>query len=65
VVILALLGSAPVFGLPLPFFSDTLLPVITDHFLLAGARGILLGIGLGVVSTGLRILIGADRPFGG
>ena len=29
----------------------------------AGARGILLGIGLGVVATGLRILFGADRPY--
>jgi hypothetical protein len=31
----------------------------------AGARGILLGIGLGIVATGLRILMGADRPYGG
>ena len=29
----------------------------------AGARGLLLGIGLGVVATGLRILFGADRPY--
>jgi len=29
----------------------------------AGARGLLLGIGLGVVATGLRILLGADRPY--
>ncbi len=28
-----------------------------------GARGLLLGIGLGVVATGLRILLGADRPY--
>ncbi len=30
----------------------------------AGARGILLGVALGTVATGLRILIGADRPYG-
>jgi hypothetical protein len=30
---------------------------------LAGARGILLGIVLGVVATGLRVLMGADRPY--
>ena len=30
-----------------------------------GARGILLGIGLGIVATGLRVLMGADRPYGG
>ena len=31
----------------------------------AGARGLLLGIGLGSLLTGLRILIGSDRPFSG
>ncbi len=31
----------------------------------AGARGILLGVALGTVATGLRILMGADRPYGG
>jgi hypothetical protein len=30
----------------------------------AGVRGILLGVGLGIVATGLRVLIGADRPYG-
>jgi hypothetical protein len=32
---------------------------------LAGARGILLGIALGTLTTGLRILMGADRPYSG
>jgi hypothetical protein len=31
----------------------------------AGARGILLGIALGSLTTGLRILLGADRPYSG
>ncbi len=31
----------------------------------AGARGILLGVALGSVTTGLRILMGVDRPYGG
>ncbi len=31
---------------------------------IAGARGILLGIALGSLATGLRILIGSDRPYG-
>jgi len=30
----------------------------------AGARGILLGIALGSLTTGLRILTGTDRPYG-
>ena len=32
---------------------------------LAGARGILLGVGLGSLTTGLRIVFGADRPYSG
>ena len=32
---------------------------------LAGARGILLGISIGAIVTGLRVLIGADRPYSG
>ncbi len=31
----------------------------------AGARGILLGIALGSLATGVRILIGSDRPYSG
>lgn len=31
----------------------------------AGARGILIGVALGTIATGLRILMGSDRPYGG
>ena len=31
---------------------------------LAGARGILLGIALGAITTGMRVIIGVDRPYG-
>lgn len=64
VVLITLIGSGPLFGLSIPFISDGLSPLISNVFVLAGARGILLGVGLGTVSTGLRILFGADRPFG-
>jgi hypothetical protein len=30
-----------------------------------GARGILLGVALGTIATGIRILMGTDRPYGG
>ncbi|MGD2027494.1 MAG: hypothetical protein PVI99_06725 [Anaerolineales bacterium] len=30
-----------------------------------GARGILIGVALGTIATGLRILMGFDRPYGG
>jgi hypothetical protein len=32
---------------------------------MGGARGILLGVALGTLTTGLRVLFGADRPYGG
>ena len=32
---------------------------------LGGMRGILIGVGLGALTTGLRVLFGADRPYGG
>ncbi len=31
----------------------------------AGSRGILLGISLGILVTGLRLLLGIERPYGG
>jgi hypothetical protein len=39
--------------------------LITQVFALAGTRAILMGVALGVIATGLRILIGADRPYEG
>lgn len=30
-----------------------------------GARGILIGVALGTIATGLRVLMGADRPYNG
>ncbi len=64
-VLLVLLGSVPLFLIgdvaPLASMKNWLAQVPA----LAGARGILLGVGLGTVATGLRILIGADRPYGG
>ena len=31
----------------------------------AGVRGILLGVALGTVATGFRLILGSDRPYGG
>jgi hypothetical protein len=59
---IVLLGQVPI-GLYL--WSE--LPVIKDWILevptLAGVRGILLGVALGTIASGLRILLGADRPY--
>jgi hypothetical protein len=49
---------------PLPLLSE-LHAWITQVWALAGARAILMGVALGVIATGLRVLIGADRPYEG
>ncbi len=60
--VIVLLGQVPL-GIYLwaefPVIKDWILQVPT----LAGVRGILLGVALGTIATGLRILIGADRPY--
>jgi len=64
-VLVVLLGSAPL------FFIGEITPLsivrgwLTQVPAIAGARGLLIGVALGTVATGLRILIGADRPYGG
>lgn len=64
-VLIVLLGSVPLFIVgeiaPLTIVRTWLAQVPA----IAGARGILLGVALGTVATGLRILIGVDRPYGG
>jgi hypothetical protein len=49
----------------IPILSDTIRPFIAQVLAASGARGILIGVGLGTLTTGLRILFGADRPYGG
>ncbi len=61
--IIVLLGQVPVGSV----ISGGWLPIIKDWILdvpaLAGARGVLLGVALGTVATGLRVLLGIDRPY--
>lgn len=63
-VVIVLIGTASLPGLDLPIFSNVR-SWITQVPAVAGARGILLGVALGTIATGLRVMIGADRPFGG
>lgn len=64
VAVVTLIGLAP-----LPGFLSSLSPLrdvriwITQVPAVAGARGLLLGIALGVVATGLRVLLAQDRPY--
>lgn len=60
-----LLGSGPLFGVELPFFTSRLGPYVSGILATGAMRGLLIGVALGTVLTGLRILIGADRPYGG
>ena len=64
-VLVVLLGSAPLFFLGEIAPLSALRSWITQVPAVAGARGLLLGVALGTVATGLRILIGVDRPYGG
>lgn len=60
--IIVLLGQVPVGAMlwdQLPVIKDWVLDVPA----LSGARGILLGVALGTVATGLRVLLGLDRPY--
>lgn len=54
-------------GLPMqsqiPFLQQGLL--FLERLPIAGARGLLLGIALGSLITGIRILLGMDRPYQG
>ncbi len=63
VIVFLLLGAG------IPSFTNNTAAAGFTGFLsrlpLAGARGILLGVALGSVTTGIRILLGADRPYSG
>lgn len=54
--------------MPKPFDNslvDGFIVDLTGMFSRGGARGLLIGIALGTLLTGLRILFGVDRPYGG
>jgi hypothetical protein len=60
--LVVLIGAAPISRAVtsfLPEAKEWLLNVPT----VAGVRGILLGVALGVIATGLRLLTGIDRPY--
>jgi hypothetical protein len=62
--VVILLVSGPLFGIDLPGLVE-LRAWIARVPAAAGARGILLGVALGIVATGLRLLSGSDRPYRG
>ena len=63
--VIVLLGTAPLlFVGEISLLSDAR-NYIVQVFSVGGARGILLGVALGTIATGVRILIGSDRPYSG
>lgn len=60
--LVVLIGSVPIASLISPQLSaakDWVMSVPT----VAGVRGILFGVALGIIATGLRLLTGIDRPY--
>lgn len=64
-VLLILLGSIPTPLGKVPVLSDFVRPWIAQVLAASGARGVLLGVALGAVATGLRAMLGVDRPYRG
>jgi hypothetical protein len=60
-----LIGTAPLYGIGEVAWLSQIRNWISSVLAVAGARGILLGVALGTVATGIRILMGVDRPYGG
>jgi hypothetical protein len=64
VAVIVLLGQIPGWALgnlgqTLPWVREWILTKVS----MGGARGILLGVALGTIVAGIRVLIGADRPY--
>lgn len=63
VAVIFLLASMPTPLGPIP--GDQIILQITGMFSRGGARGLLIGVALGTLLTGLRVIFGVDRPYGG
>lgn len=62
---LIFLGSMTLpFG-DVPLVGTLLRPWVSQVLAVGGARGILIGVALGTLTAGLRVLFGVDRPYGG
>ena len=61
VIFLVLIMPTPLGPVP----GEQALLDLLGMFSRGGARGLLIGIALGTLLTGLRVLLGVDRPYGG
>lgn len=60
--LVVLIGTPPLLGVISPWLPAAREWVVNVPAL-AGVRGIMLGVALGVIATGLRLLTGIDRPY--
>jgi len=58
-----LLSAGPLFGIEFPMFTKTIGPYVNNFLSVGALRGLLIGVSLGTLATGLRILLGSDRPY--
>jgi hypothetical protein len=67
VILFILLGYISIFGeyIPAIFGDNGLYRSIINLVAISGIRGLLIGIALGAIATGIRVIIGSDRPYGG
>jgi hypothetical protein len=63
-VVLFLLALMPTLFGPIPVVGELIIG-FTGMISRGGARGLLIGVALGTLLTGLRVLFGIDRPYGG
>ncbi len=63
-VLLVFLG-VPLFGTGEIVVLRDIRDALIRIWAVPGARGILFGVALGTIAAGMRVLLGADRPYGG
>ncbi|KXK15073.1 MAG: hypothetical protein UZ14_CFX002000783 [Chloroflexi bacterium OLB14] len=63
--VIIFLGSATLPSGDIPLIGTLVRPWLSQIWAMGGARGILIGVALGTLVTGLRVLFGVERPYGG
>ena len=65
VLIILLVGAIPAIAASDFNILSSIRNWIMSVPVVGGTRGIVLGMAMGIIATGIRILMGADRPYGG
>lgn len=65
VVIILLVGAIPAVAASDLNILSSIRNWVMSVPVVGGTRGIVLGMAMGIIATGIRILLGTDRPYGG